>query len=423
MPTKTGPKRTRSEKSDDFPLTLKRGSSVVKIYRHQDNGYEVYTLVYYLHGERKRPTFASLEAARDEADRVLDQINNGEPDVLTLTNTERLAYLRAKQVLEKLNVPVDVAAIQFAHATDQLNGHGTLADAVAYYVKTRPQMLKSATVQEAVDLLLAARKADCSSPRHVDDLKSRLNRFATAFHCPISSVTAGDIHDFLVSLKLEPRTCNNYRMAISNLFAFARLKRFVPKDYEPLKEVPEFKEPIKPVPIFTPKELARLLEKVSLDFLPYLVIGAFAGLRQSEIERLDWTHVGAKYIKVPPASHRVKSTRFVPIQSNLEPWLVVPFKNVTNQIRRLCDKAEITAQHNVLRHSFGSYRLALLEDFAKVSFEMGNSPKMVERHYREVVTPEEAQAWFGILPPKGGLDLKPSKGLAQALRAAANAQK
>jgi hypothetical protein len=38
MPTKAESKRTRSEKSaaDDFPLPLKRGSSMVKIYHHRD---------------------------------------------------------------------------------------------------------------------------------------------------------------------------------------------------------------------------------------------------------------------------------------------------------------------------------------------------------------------------------------------------
>jgi hypothetical protein len=132
--------------------------------------------------------------------------------------------------------------------------------------------LKPATVQEAMDQLLAARKVDGSSPRHVDDLESRLNRFAKSFQCSISSVTASDIHDFLGSLKLEPRTVNNYRTAISNLFTFARLKIFVAKDCNPLEDVPEFKEPVKPVPILTPDQLVLLLKNASSEFLPYLVI-------------------------------------------------------------------------------------------------------------------------------------------------------
>jgi integrase len=416
-------KRPKKTTGHNFPITLKRGSAIVKLYRHRDKGYHVYTLVYYLHGDRKRPTFASLDDARDEAERVLELLNNGEPEVLTLTSTERLAYQRAKEMSDRLNVPVDVAVSQFAHATARLNGQGTLADAVDCFLKSRARTIKPATVEEAVDQLLAARKADGSSPRHVSDLASRLNRFAAAFHCSINSVTASDIHDFLNSLKLEPRTVNNYRTAISNLFTFARLKNFVPKDSRPLDEVREFKEPIKPVPILAADQMNALLSKVSREFLAYLVIAGFAGLRQSEIQRLEWEHVGPKYIKVPPASRpRAKSTRLVAIQPNLRAWLelcpktdgqVVPFKNITNQIAHLCRKAGIAPKHNLLRHSYGSYRLAIVEDAQKVSFEMGNSPKMVFQNYREVVTPEEGHAWFAILPLKSSLELQPSKGLAR----------
>ena len=61
MPTKAEltRKRPKSDDDEDFPLTLRRGSTIVKLYRHREKSYQVYTLVYYLHGDRKRPTFAS----------------------------------------------------------------------------------------------------------------------------------------------------------------------------------------------------------------------------------------------------------------------------------------------------------------------------------------------------------------------------
>lgn len=52
-----------------------------------------------------------------------------------------------------------------------------------------------------------------------------------------------------------------------------------------------------------------------------------------------------------------------------------------------------------LRHSFASYRLAEIHDAAKVALEMGNSPEKLFRHYRELVTPDEAKEWFAIMPP------------------------
>jgi integrase len=55
-------------------------------------------------------------------------------------------------------------------------------------------------------------------------------------------------------------------------------------------------------------------------------------------------------------------------------------------------------KHNALRHSFISYRVAETQDVAKVSLEAGNSPQMIFKHYRELVQPKAAKAWFAIRP-------------------------
>ena len=66
-------------------------------------------------------------------------------------------------------------------------------------------------------------------------------------------------------------------------------------------------------------------------------------------------------------------------------------------------KAQIPGgwRQNGLRHSFISYRVALTGDVARTALEAGNSPKMIFRHYREVVEEDAAQAWFAITPPDG----------------------
>jgi hypothetical protein len=40
----------------------------------------------------------------------------------------------------------------------------------------------------------------------------------------------------------------------------------------------------------------------------------------------------------------------------------------------------------------------MLEDVAKVSLEIGNSPQKIFSNYRKVVTKSQAAAWFGIMP-------------------------
>ena len=53
---------------------------------------------------------------------------------------------------------------------------------------------------------------------------------------------------------------------------------------------------------------------------------------------------------------------------------------------------------NVLRHSAISYKVANQGDLAKVAYESGNSPKVIQEHYNGLAGPTAAKAYFGITP-------------------------
>jgi len=53
---------------------------------------------------------------------------------------------------------------------------------------------------------------------------------------------------------------------------------------------------------------------------------------------------------------------------------------------------------NAFRHSFGTYRQAVLKNIAQVSDEMGNSIGICKCNYAKPISPEIAQEWFSILP-------------------------
>jgi len=97
------------------------------------------------------------------------------------------------------------------------------------------------------------------SKRHLQDLRHRLRRFADAFQCEIHLIRPAQVQDFLTSLKLSPRSVKNFRMAISNLFAHARLRNHTPKDFDPLENIPMTKQADGEVEIYTPDELKSLL--------------------------------------------------------------------------------------------------------------------------------------------------------------------
>jgi hypothetical protein len=42
--------------------------------------------------------------------------------------------------------------------------------------------------------------------------------------------------------------------------------------------------------------------------------------------------------------------------------------------------------------------VAKIKNVNEVAMEAGNSPDMIFKHYRELVTEKEADAWFGVTP-------------------------
>jgi hypothetical protein len=99
----------------------------------------------------------------------------------------------------------------------------------------------------------------------------------------------------------------------------------------------------------------------------------------------------------------------VPVLPNLVQWLAdyaqekgKVWKGKLNSLKEAraetVEKAATSWKDNALRHSFISYRLAGTQNAAQVALEAGNSPSMVFKHYRELVKPETAKAWFAIAP-------------------------
>ena len=411
-----------------FPVSVKRGHVVVKIYLTPSNGSDQFTVSYHFGGKRVRRAFGDYHRALTEAETVATKLCEGELNVLTLKNEDRLAYVRAVEALKPTGVPLELAALQFAEIHQLLDGAASVRAAVEFFLKKHPGNMPRKAVSAVADELLATKEGDGMSTVYLKDLRCRLGRFAEEFKGPISAVTPTEIEDFLRRLKLSGRSRNNYRRAIGTLFRFAEKRQYLAKGESVVSGVGLAKEEETEIEIFTPEELRRLLSAAEPEMIPFLAIGAFAGLRHAEIQRLDWSEVPLEdgFIEIKAGKAKTASRRLVPVLDNLKLWLqphwkptgpVCGFANVSKQILRVTAAVDETWRreraasegadsgeplfrwkHNALRHSFISYRVAAIQSVAQVALEAGNSPQMIFRHYRELVRPADAAKWFGILP-------------------------
>ena len=404
-------------------IVIKAGNAAVKIYRRnrtiRGTKYTSFAVADYSTGRRKFITVASEEEARKRAGEIAIKLANHQGDVLTLTSGDRASYVRAMELIRPTGASLEMVAAEYADAHAKLGGR-PMAEAVNYFIKQHPATLPDKSVADVVAEMLAAKNAEGLSARHIEDLTNRLARFARDFQCQIAGATGSAIKAWIQNHEVTNRTRNNFRMAIQTLFTFARRQGYIPRDWNELEKVPVWKTADTEVEIFTPGEISQLLSTARPNFIPFLAIGAFAGLRSSEIERLDWSSVNLAggYITVRPINNTKNiSRRLVPILPNLYAWLapharpsgrVVDLADTDRAKMRLIeatkpnDQSEpaVTWKHNALRHSFCSYRLAVVKSVPQVALEAGNSPKMITSHYRELVTEEQANAWFAVVPVK-----------------------
>jgi integrase len=165
-----------------------------------------------------------------------------------------------------------------------------------------------------------------------------------------------------------------------------------------------------PIEILTVDELSRLLRHATAELVSYLAIGAFAGLRRAELERLDWKEIDLDdgLIEIPASKAKSAQRRHVHILPNLSAWLrsyakpsgkVTP-TNYKKLLKKARDAAGITQwPNNGLRHSYASYHLAQFKSADSLALELGHSgTDIIFRHYREVVKPADAQRYWQILP-------------------------
>jgi integrase len=369
---------------------MKKPKIVVRSYRHSKTHKFVVDLRAY---GKRRLFFKTRAEANAEAMRQKTLLERHSREALGLSQREMSEIVHAKQELAKYGE--------------------TISDAVKHRIDYLERIRRSGvTVAKLTEEVVEAKRRDGMSVVYLADLRKRLGHFCRDFgNRAVASLTVEELDDWLRALPLSPKSRTNYRANIGVLLSYAFKRRII--DNNPIVHAAKPKLVDAPPEIFTVDELRALLNaaaRTSSDVLPMLAIGAFAGLRDAEIKRLDWSEVDLvrRHIEIKAAKAKSAKRRIVPIQQNLASWLAqysaVQGCVVPRGARRKCYRVRKAAKllrwrGNGLRHSFASYRLAAINDAPRVAMELGHtSPQMLYSTYRELVLPAEAERYWKIEP-------------------------
>ena len=295
-------------------------------------------------------------------------------------------------------------------------GVDELLKAAALWRLQKPKASK--TVQVAVDECIEEKRLAGCRDNYLATLRCSLESFARTADKALHEVIPADVSTWLNGNGWKPKTRLGYLKDVSTLFKWAQKRGMVPTD--PTDGVERPRLDYKPPPIFKVEEVKKILGAIAKHdpgFIGYVAPILFGGLRPAESARLTSSNVKANAIDLSGDMTKLRGRRVVKLDGLLRQWLAIPCaapfqgpavkfgsRNLAKRRRKLAKTAGVTWSHDILRHTFCSYAM---EKFgAKETARLaGHSEQVLFAYYREIVTPEAAEAFWAISP---GPSSKPS---------------
>ncbi len=397
----------------NMPIVISDEHNEIKIYTTVGRNGPLYQMSFYRAGLRQRKSFADLNEAKREARMQLGQLAGERMQSRNLSSVEMESYTVATRTLEATGVPLHVCAELFSESYRVLKGRSIL-DAAKYYMKHYDPERPRKPLRELVLEFVESRKSNTVSEKYLISCRTTLRILLRAFgQRPLDDIDPASLDQMMEAHSSCNRSRNSYRIILVCFGNYLKKRGYLPSNKPTAFErMTTWRNEIKPVSIYTPEEMQKLLSRAHPGLLPFITIGAFAGLRSAEICRLDWSnvHFDRGFIECDAGMTKTRSRRLVPISDNLRAWLepisqpkgrVVQYFDIGSSICPFYRKIGFSWKRNALRHSYISYRLALMPDTARVALECGNSPDVIFKFYRELVVPEQARAWFNLMPNAG----------------------
>ncbi len=329
------------------------------------------------------------------------------------------SYVIARKHIAGTGLPLHVCAELFAQAHTKLGGRSVL-EAAEFFTAYHPTDVVIKSLAELIEDFAERRKAMGVHADYIADIRRQLGRLSAANPGrSLPQLRTTEVDRWLGGQDWHPITKNNVRKILITFGNWAKANRYLPANRPTeFDGLMIYKEPPTKIEIYTAAELGTMFAAVEArrpELLPRLACAAYTGARVSEIDHLTWENINFErsFVEIESSKVRTKARRLVPLQDALKARLQPHHQDVgpinvyvdpQAALKRVAAEVGLELKANGFQHSYISYRLAAINDTARVALEAGNSPEVIFQHYRELVTPEDAVQWFARELPT--LDLK-----------------
>ena len=161
----------KSKRKSAAPLVVRRGSVQVRIYTVTrksgiQKGEQFYQVADYSTGPRRLISFADLEEAKTNAERIAALMSRGETYAAGFGAEDRALYGRATEMLKAVGIPLEIAVSDYVEILKMLGGKSQrLSEAAQFFIQRNPGVLPEKTVAQAVEELIKSKQARKASSR------------------------------------------------------------------------------------------------------------------------------------------------------------------------------------------------------------------------------------------------------------------
>lgn len=351
------------------------------------------------------------------------QFYNGAGKRVTRSSEKSAKNAAQLAAIEIFNGSVDLSALD----PHQLNAIRRMVDAdptcslIDEFLVWRARRRPDTGTGKAIDEFLSTKSKNRGrSARNVANLRQHLARLPRDI--PLADITP-QLLESLMPEQNSARTRKNIRGTWVTFFRWAKKMQYLPHgEEETAAERTDSPIVQRKIPsTYSVEEMKTLLREVSPDYLPWLVLASFAGIRSAEVSPdrkgqkspLDWSdfHWDRSLIIVRPETDKNGRRRVTPILPVVRDWLK-PISKESGRVGPVLNPGDTYGQgeetettrlgkfiggwkHNAPRHSFISYRAALV-GLAQTSMEAGNSESEAKRSYNDAKGRDEAEKWFAL---------------------------
>ncbi len=299
----------------------------------------------------------------------------------------------------------------------------TPLDAVQWFLDNYRETAIKMPLTDAFTKFIEEKSKLNRRPDTIRDLEDRVGRFCRRHPAKnVSDVRPDDIGSFIDQGKKSGVSKNNDRRVLSGFFNWAAGKGYCAESpvatIEPIKTDRDEPEVLS---LADARKLVTAAHTIKEGICePCIILGLFCAIRPTEIGRLTWDDIDleSKTVTIGAKLAKMRQRRIVAISDNAVEFLMphaikktalrgTNFRSNYDAVKKAAGFGGREGKRagslkplsaDVLRHTAISMHLETHQHEGKTAVWAGNSPDIIQRHYKGLVKAADAKEFWSITP-------------------------